>query len=675
MWAPYSDLEWRLVKGNGVSNKEAFVLAPNPWTSEIDGQITDFYDTNMVWRCFEGNLTLELDGEKRKYLSNVVSFDWTVQSQKPTWMHKSNMPVVNNKPKVIVYDENDKVVPKQKYKVFIRKHKSFVQWQSLESVNVLQKGCLDLKIERNGLNAYDTLYNIGNLELKYSKKSITESIIKVLDKGNFTLELRESELLSIDTVENSYTLVVDTKEAKLPKGVFGSIRSNKEKQLFFELATPFEGAALIDKDGSLISEKTPVSLDNLHGIRVLSSAKSETFIKIFNRLNTKVCISKKLEDSSIPLISYSDEIKRLYYLEDAMNHLNQVKLELQDGKKSKTFLISGFSHSLNVDLQFEKKVCIEESKTPMELLAIPLGDAVDDINPIALTEKDLTYELPDKVASKQFIVFSSKESEKRIMPRFVNTDETYEGIPKSERIENYVTKLLEPGYTNELWSELVSCFKVCIDHDIPFSTFDQLRSLSRNSEIAAKAFLFIGEHQIDSDDYIFKHLPELEKDLGFCFHWIQKEHWEAAICSISERYDFQYHETYSNMLSSYMVSNELPELFKYISAGVPINSDRISYQDIMTLRQNLGDRVLNELPFGAPKTYSQYNLKIDYHKPVKLLLRAPISVAESINNIQKKHPIWGGDEVRETIRRNIQYSQYLNQDFYNKVLKYALNVN
>ncbi|MNL56780.1 hypothetical protein D3C87_1802980 [compost metagenome] len=60
---------------------------------------------------------------------------------------------------------------------------------------------------------------------------------------------------------------------------------------------------------------------------------------------------------------------------------------------------------------------------------------------------------------------------------------------------------------------------------------------------------------------------------------------------------------------------------------------------------------------------------------VHLLLHAPIAVAESINDIQHEYPIWAGDDFRDTLRRNIQYSQYVNPAFYKKVILHALNNN
>ena len=43
-----------------------------------------------------------------------------------------------------------------------------------------------------------------------------------------------------------------------------------------------------------------------------------------NELRNEVVIIKESEVSSIPLISFKDELLRLYYLADAMEHKNKV---------------------------------------------------------------------------------------------------------------------------------------------------------------------------------------------------------------------------------------------------------------------------------------------------------------------------------------------------------------
>ena len=120
-----------------------------------------------------------------------------------------------------------------------------------------------------------------------------------------------------------------------------------------------------------------------------------------------------------------------------------------------------------------------------------------------------------------------------------------------------------------------------------------------------------------------------------------------------------------------MRENGFDDILKFIM-GENIKKENILYSDIREVRALLGERVLKELPRMTAKMTKEYNISINEHLPVKLLLRAPIAVAESINDTPNAYPIWAGDDHRESIRRNIQYSQYLNSEFYSRVILQAL---
>ena len=115
---------------------------------------------------------------------------------------------------------------------------------------------------------------------------------------------------------------------------------------------------------------------------------------------------------------------------------------------------------------------------------------------------------------------------------------------------------------------------------------------------------------------------------------------------------------------------ELDHLLQYIT-GFPIEVDSVLNGDILDLRAKLGDRVLNELPRSCPKATQNYGISVKDHYQVKLLIKSPIAVAESITGtFESERSIWSNKA--ENIRRNIQYSQYLNPEFYNRTLLHVL---
>lgn len=671
LWSRFSDNEWRLIKGNGTSNNEAAILFPADWYSNLLTMDLSLYEEQSSWLTFEGEVEICNQQQVRKYLSGVNSFEWTIVSKKPSWMLKASMPVVNSIPNVIIYDENSNRLPDSKSKIWVRKHNSNETWEGLSKLHHIPLGCIDIKIEKDGLIAYDMFFNIGNLKAKYATKAIDNAEIEINNLESFEFKLDESPILKIQQLNNKFSLKVNTEYSKIPTGIKGSLGQRNQKKLYFEMASPFEGMAITNADGKVITEVEKLTLANLYGLRILSTPNTGTILRIKNRLKTEVIITKEIKESSQPVISFIEEITRLYYLADAMDYRNKVCLELIEGSKSKTYEITGFSHTLNVEEQFENNVSLQSSEDKLDLYAIPLNCKSENIELIPLVRNELYYTIPSTEITNQFIVISSIEEGKQLMPRYVNTNEEFVEISKEERIDQFHSQLLEENFDGQIWKQILSYFNICVKNDIPFSTFDQLRAISRSSKVAARAFLFLGINQEETDYFIQKAIPEMEKDVGFCFHWIKNEDWGIALNELDELYKNQYFVQISGLISLYMRENGFDDILKFIM-GENIKKENILYSDIREVRALLGERVLKELPRMTPKITKEYNISIKEHLPVKLLLRAPIAVAESINDTPNAYPIWAGDDHRESIRRNIQYSQYLNSEFYSRVILQAL---
>jgi hypothetical protein len=677
LWSRFNDTEWRLIKGNNVSNKEAAILFPSNWNNEESSTQLNLLNECVNWLLFEGEVIMESEeGEKSNFLSGVSSFDWTIQSNKPKWIQKSNLPVVKGIPRVFVYDDDGYNINNTRFKVYTRKHNSKHNWEDISDLKFLSVGCYDLKIEKGDLIAHDHYFNIGQLQANYKNQTINSAEIEFENPDGFDLKLYESNIIQISNELNSFDLHLDTEYLKIPTYVTASIGYSERKKLLLDLVSPFQGMGIVNENGQIINEGQSLSMANIYGMRILSTPNSETLLKIKNSLQPDVIITKEIKESTQQLISFKDEIVRLFYLADAMDFSNTVTLELSEGRNKIIYKISGFSHFLDISDQLENKVCLKNSNDNLELFAITLGKATENIEVIPLLKNDSAYLIPETNISNQFIIISSKNEKYKLMPRFVSTVKFDSEIDKMDRIDNYHLELSKTSFTDNIWKQLLKYFNICLQYDIPFSTFDQLRAISRSSEVAARAFLFLGINQLDSDEYIQKAIPEIEKDLGFCFHWINKNDWGKAIYEACEPFEIKYHGTISALISSYLGENELPGLFKHIS-GLNIQSEFITQRNILDLRSQLGERVLSELPSRSPVISSNYGVKINDHKIVRLLFQSPVAVAESINDIQNGKTIWGGDEQRKVIRRNIQYSQYLcslypKTDFYNKTILHVL---
>ena len=581
------------------------------------------------------------------------------------------MPIVRNKPEIFLYNEKNEKLSTNDYQIFAKYHAPSQVWQDLSKMTVFPVGCIDLKIEKDGIVAYDNCYNIGKLDVNFTNQTINSAHVNVKN-NQFKFKLEENPLLNIECIGNAFSLQLNQEFFKIPISIKASLKIGTSKSLVFDLESPFKGIELLDNEGKIINEDEKLTFKNLHGIRILTPTNAKALIKMQNELRSEVVIIKESEISLLPLISFKDELLRLYYLADAMDYKNRVKIELLSGNKSKTYYISGFTHTLDVEEQIEKKVKLYNSIDELELFAVPLNCKPEQINLIPLSILENGYKIPECNFTSQFIIISSKNNKIQLMPRFVNTNNDFIGEDKNERIENYHKKLENSDFQSDLWKELLAYFNICINHNLPFSTFDQIRAFSRSSLVLARAFFFLGINQLDIDEYIQKTIPELEKDLGICFHWIKKEDWRFALNEVCDFIGNENLQSIFEILSNYFTNNNLEQIPHFLN-DTKLNVLPILNPDIIEVRSKLNSKVLNELPRSIPKVKAYYNIPANDHHKIFLLINSPIAVAESILNIKTDYPILGGDDFREKIRRNIQYSQYLTPDFYNHIILHTLS--
>lgn len=671
LWKFYAEKQWILVKGNAVSSERGLLLFPKEWQSHNSSRIEyELYQCEIFSLEFEGEESIHNKerGETRTFRSNVNSFDWLISGQNPSWILKSNITVVKGRPQVFLYDINGEKINAKDYQVFVR-HKKYGEWKLFSNISTLAVGYTYLKIEYNGVVAYDKYYNIGDLDIKYYGQDFNRVVI-CLNNLNFKLTIKEGQWIDIQQNNANYELI-NKNISKVPKSVKATLCLNLEKSLSIELVSPFSGVALVDSEDNIVAETDKISYQNLYGLRLIKPSDSEVIISFKNSQKHEVTISKKIMEEVQPMISFKSDIIRLFNLEDAMNYKNSVIIELTSGKITKKYEISGFSHTLNTENQLYGRVNIENPNDILDLYAIPLNCSWENIMLLPLHFENNEYHIPKVEFSKQFIIISSKSTIHQLMPRFVNTDENLQYADKDTRIKAYHDKLVDSKFEDPIWKELLAYFNICSEQNLPYSTLDQIRAIRLSSEVSIRAFFYLALHQIDIEEYVRKIIPKLERNLGFCFHWAQKEHWEKILKEdIFPMVGDGCYSMVLEILTKYLNENNLT-ISSYIM-GNNIQAKPILHPELTELRKELGERVLNELPRYHPLIHNKYHIPIDNHHQIKLLIKSPIAVAESIMG-KNENCLWKSDEESEIIKKNIQYSQFLVPEFYNSVISWVLS--
>ena len=677
LWVKFESEEWRFVRGNAAANREAAILFPDKFFTSKLTQSLKIMEDNLNWLEFEGEESLiSNDSESYTFKTGVNSFDWYIENKKPWWMIRSNIPVTDGKPKIQLYDGDNKSISKNRYRVFIKRRRSDDNWEEISMLKNIRPGYYLLKIVKDGIIAYDSFFNLGSFRPEFQNQSIYKSEIRFKNFEFFEVKLYETEVVNIEQTTNQFSLSLNTSLKKMPKVVKGSIGFPGKKKLKFDLVSPFQGLAIVDGEGNLVDSKARISISNLHGLRVLNSPNSKTQLILRNSLKPEVSITKTITENIQPLISFKDEILRLFYLANPMNYENTVLLELNESNDKVSYQISGFSHYIDEIKEESREIILSNFETNLDLFAIPINILCEDMDILPLHKNELTFQIPEFENGNEFIIVSSNQSDAKLMPRYVNAGFKFQFMlqDKKERIKDFHEELEVSRWDDEIWKASLEYFNKCIQYDIPFSTFDQISAVSRSSKVAARAFFYFGLNSYDLEEFIQRIIPEMEKDLGFCFHWIFKNDWVNAIEESITRYGQQYAQKITDYLMSYLVQNNLQELFLFIASGKK-PSQNILQTDILELRSKLGERVLRELPKKSPYTTKQYGISIEDHKKVRLLIQSPMAIAESIIGIEGDYSIWGDDETTAIIRRNIQYAHYLTPNFYVKVLKHVLSKN
>ena len=679
LWRKYSEKQWILEKGLHTSADEGLALYPldilNPQGANSKKMVVNGIEFN--WCLFIGNFTLSKLSERWDLKTGQHKIDWIIDDHKPSWMIRANYTVVRGKPKIIVYDEKENVLSRC---VLKWKPKGGGYWHDWNMT--MTPGLLEVMIIAGPVTEYDTIFNIGQLNLKVTSNSLQEAIAEV-SANSFLFSINNGINCNAEKVSNDKYKLSLVNNSVIPLAIQGTLRhATQSSGLRFEMLPPFKGVEIIDNDNSVVPETTPLSLTRLNGMRLMSNQK-QLRVNMWNTSRSGMIASVSLQEPFIPLRTFSDKMFHLYALSDTMDGTAEIKFEIVEERPSGTVKIKEYSikrYDVTLQVVFNEKleVNITSSDPTTELLAVPLDCTSEELSLRALDLEEGHWRFSELENIEKFVVFGVSGPMKT-QPIFISRDPY--NVPTSEedrqkRVLTLKDELLDNGYDSDVWQRLLSYYRICLNHDLPYSTFDILRATTFSSLLAAKVFVFLTVY--DSKD-VFTEVAcgDLENDLGFSFHWISGDNWGAALewmgsglgmslihdlgASLKIYLEMQQPFVEFAKTTTYILQASKPSL----AIGFHLNTR------IMQLRTSLGGKVLKELPQKYPRVPDNYQVIIpvtEQTAKVEMLLRAPLVVALSIAG--KDEALWHEDN--EFRRRNIRYAQQLNPEWYAEALNYCL---
>jgi hypothetical protein len=682
LWVTSNDEKFVLEKSRYTHNNFGYLFLND--TYSIDGEIIekteiDINSNNFSFIKFQDEIKLKKsEGNTIRFKTNTENiFDWTILSEKPKWLVKGNLNVVkDNLRRIFVYNKNGQ-----------RINNPNIEWKSVNKIAwnskhiPLELGVLDVKISYEGIDEFERVFNIGNLCLS-SSSDYNDSQITV-NNNSFILEIYKSDFFDFSVNQNKVNFNI-TNPAKFPTSIKTRIRANNQSYgLIADVISPFQGIILVDQNENII-KYDEIYLDKIKGWRLITNSYGKEYeIRFSNNKNQEIIISKKIERKVKPLFEFYDTFKSLFQLFNIIDSENFLKMEIfeikldKEGKQIRNgirrirrLFVKQFSETLKWEVNSENVIKFDEIESidiSSSIYALPLDCDLEFIDKVEIKKDSEFYSINTAYVNK-FILFSDKYSKIKIKPEFISVNPENELTTiedRNNRITDFSQQLLNEDFSSDIWNKFWVYYYLCKENDLPFVTFDIIKSVTTSSKLAAKIFAFLSmkfdenNNKFSGNDFI-----EFENDLGFSFHWVCKSDWEN-ICEI-------YPELYQKI--SVMMSFNYRNLNVFLLQG-EYNNNFLFNQELIYLRQRLGISVIDILPkfniYNDNNTYIRNIPNLNWPVQVNILVMAPLIVATSISGLDTG--LWhvNGDNFR----RKIKYVENIPkiENWYEESLIYYLN--
>jgi hypothetical protein len=683
LWTKYSENEWVLEKGTHTSQMEGFILSPTEFSNSnaISTSELKICCKNFNWMEFKNSIEFSHHSDKYVFKTESKKIEWYIWENKPDWIKQANYPIVRRKPKVSVYNQEGNIIPNPRLQWRPKNSPLWNEWNS----GTMPPGLIQLKISVGEIFEFEEFFNIERFDLKTSSATLHQVELEIT-YNQFTFQINEDGYVGITKESADKFLAYLKNNEKIPKSIQASLRyGNQTSGLRFEMSPPFNGIEILDNEGNVVPNGECFIISKLYGYRLLSNSNN-LIANIYNKNRSNIIISQSLSDNFMPLRKFEDKIIQLAGLSDEMDNDVVIVMEIceeSNGNQSRLrdYKFKKYTNTVSWSFDGDERVnIITDAIEQPDLYAVPIDCDLQDLDLHDLNNRGGHYHFREDLPLEKFIVFSDRDSMVKIHPVLISQVLTKTEITQGGRIQEileYKNQLLESQFTDDVWQKLLRYYDICAQNDLPYSTFNILRSLSLSSEVAAKAFLFLASFD-ESQAFSEVNYKYMENDIGFAFHWVCKNDWNKAMewigCfnngellqCISAAVRFLYEDIFTNDNSIQILNFIIQDDALILNENFHLN------RKVNEMRSSLGARVLSELPSQSPKIPEKYKSILPVNSDnanVKILLKAPLSIALSIYG--KDDEVWRPNN--ENIRRNIKYCQQLNPEWYSQAINYCLN--
>jgi hypothetical protein len=688
-WIQMEENRWMMINGNNLKDEKAFLLITD--SNLLNSICKSFIIENLSFYLYEFNQNSVAEINEKLSIDFKLcqsTFDWTIISDLPDWMHRANMTVVTKMPKIYFYDDDNNIISDNEIKIEWKK-KNEIIWSSGKSIPI---GIVELKFSCNDLIEYDKVFNIGNSTFKYESIKVNRASI-LFKHDSLKLSIFSNDLYKIDSPIENKSIIEFNKINQIPKRIKGSI-SYKNEYLNLEIISPINGIEIIDNEDKIVESNHEFMFNNLSGYRIVCGDNQN--VKFYNEQNRDIVIRQKLKSGSISLRNFQGIIQKLFSLADSMSSKNKVIMDIAD--KSYSF------QSYNSQLKFkdennllvytnENRLLISVTHKGIELnkdllskynlFAVPLNCSLININVIEMDKYENGYSFPDTINDTEFLVFDTSSTFK-ILPTYISTIQANYYSPdeylllkekKENRIAYFASNLNSSSADSDAWKSLLKYLKIFIQNNIPFSALDNIRASCTSSDLTAKLFFCLLINTNSNEEFI-KTCEKIEDELGFKFHWCSFNSFELAINWLYDTWDKLVITDIFTKANSFLDSKYLQFDENDWKFGLHLNTQ------INHMRGRLGENIISELPTKCPWIKEERKAIMPFPNEIpklKIMARCPIVIGlikcdvytSDLPLTENKLDLWNLNNYG--IRRNIIYCQQLDPTWYDLAITYIIN--
>lgn len=494
------------------------------------------------------------------------------------WVENSNFKLLSKKPIISVFNQEKERI--HNFKSFYRSHHHRAEsWRMLNSSIKLPLGLIDIKVEfPDGHYIIETFYSIGTM-MFYSQNE-TETSTEIICSCDNTLypEIKESEFLKIEKrAKNIWKISKEEGITKSPSICSFRIYKEGNPGLNISVAIPFNGILITDVHGNIVADKKTISMANLTHYCIICHGKNNKKIRfsytseLVNDSNMKY-IETKVINGLVSLSDYSDLITRIFniYGANSFNRSCAVVLNIAGN----TFFIRKFVLESTIIEDSKIKIIdtteeeTKDFKYEGSLYALPVEENIplEDFTPTELIQDEVDnniFSFPEDFKYKEVIVFSGAEVRRRVIPKYFNIEEVdydkdFRSVHSCTITEDWYSQLQkEDILMGKKWKFLCKAFEICSYYELPFTTYNGFKAVSKDPELLAKFILTMWLN--NSNSILIQEIDRFEQDMTAAVHWIPAEIWQNAIAEMMEKSPAPINEYLNSKLSDFIVF--LTEIF------------------------------------------------------------------------------------------------------------------